>query len=50
MKVNLTRIIDGFGMGCKKKNLMMTVWFVVPAAGRMKDHQVRWGEEQMVDE
>lgn len=22
LKVNLTRIIDGFGMGCKKKNLM----------------------------
>ena len=49
MKVNLTRIIDGFGMGCKKKNLMR-LWFVVLAAGRMKDNQVRWGEEQMLEE
>ena len=48
MKVNLTRIIDGFGMGCKKKNLMR-LW-VVLAAGRMKDDQVRWGEEQMLEE
>ena len=27
-----------------------TLWFVVLAAGRMKDDQVRWGEEQMLEE
>lgn len=33
-----------------KKKFNETLWFVVPSSWKNEGHQVRWGEEQIVEE